>query len=283
MVLTARSSALYEGLDRPWDQAANWLFAARAAISAGDRVRAGAARDQVQRWLRIVEDPWLHVRREAMLGELARIEHRFGDAVVHIGRAAERSGQLGFLQTEAYQLSSLGRAQCQAGDYAAGAATLELAIEKAEATGDSRMVALARVHLGRVQRALGRATPARTALEAATAWHRATGGGEQAALGECLLAALDLEDRVPGAELQLGAILDEARRSDDGPVEVFALDALARLAADGGDVATARELCEAADRRMESASHFITDLDRTDARAARELTQAGSTAASHRP
>ena len=43
-----------------------------------------------------------------MLGELARIEHRFDDAVLHIGRAAETSGRLGFLQTEAYQLSSLG-------------------------------------------------------------------------------------------------------------------------------------------------------------------------------
>ena len=28
-----------------------------------------------------VDDPWLHVRRDAMLGELARVEHRFDDAV----------------------------------------------------------------------------------------------------------------------------------------------------------------------------------------------------------
>ncbi len=35
---------------------------------------------------------------------------------------------------------------------------------------------------------------ARAALEAATAWHRAAGGGEQAALGECLLAAMDAAD-----------------------------------------------------------------------------------------
>ena len=271
MELTDRSSALYDGLDRPWDQAANWLFAARAAISAGDRVRAVEARDQVEHWLRTVDDPWLHVRRDAMLGELARIEHRFDDAVLHIGRAAETSGRLGFLQTEAYQLSSLGRAQCQAGDYATGAATLELAIEKAEATGDVRLAALARVHLGRVLRALGQVAPARAALEAATAWHRAAGGGEQAALGECLLAALDAEDQVSGAEQRLVAILEEARREDDAPVEVLALDALARIAAEGGDVATARDLCEAADRRMESASHFITDLDRTDARAVRQI------------
>ena len=34
--LTDRSRAIYDTLDRPWDQAANSLFAARAAISAGD-------------------------------------------------------------------------------------------------------------------------------------------------------------------------------------------------------------------------------------------------------
>ena len=197
-------------------------------------MRAVEARDQVEHWLRTVDDPWLHVRRDAMLGELARIEHRFDDAVLHIGRAAETSGRLGFLQTEAYQVSSLGRAQCQAGDYETGAATLELAIEKAEATGDVRLAALARVHLGRVLRALGQVAPARAALEAATAWHRAAGGGEQAALGECLLAALDAEDRVSGAEQRLVAILDEARLDDDAPVEVFALDALARIAAERG-------------------------------------------------
>jgi predicted ATPase/DNA-binding SARP family transcriptional activator len=264
MELTDRSSELYDGLDRPWDQAANWLFAARAAISAGDRLRAVEARDHVEHWLKTIEDPWLHVRRDAMLGELARLEHRFDDAVLHIGRAAETSGRLGFLQTEAYQVFSLGRAQCQAGDYATGGATLELAIEKAEATGDLRLAALARVHLGRVLRALGRVAAARTALEAATAWHRAAGGGEQAALGECLLAALD------AAEPRLAAILDDARLGDDAPVEVFALDALARIAADRGDLAAARDLSEAADRRMEAASHFITELDRADAGAARQ-------------
>jgi len=80
------------------------------------------SRDQVEHWLRTVDDPWLHVRRDAMLGELARVDHRFDAAVEHIARAAEISGRLGFLQTEAYQVSSLGRAQCQAGDYAEGTA-----------------------------------------------------------------------------------------------------------------------------------------------------------------
>ena len=206
-----------------------------------------------------------------MLGELARIQHRFDDAVLHIGRAAETSRQLGFMQTEAYQVSSLGRAQCQAGDYDAGAATLELAIDKAEATGDVRLAALARVHLGRVLRALGQTARARTALETATTWHRTVGGGEQAALGECLLAALDAEDRRRRSQGRLVAILDEARRNDDAHVEVFALDALARIAAEAGDVTTAHDLCEQADRRMGAASHFITERDRTDAIAVRQI------------
>ena len=254
LALTDRARQLYDGLERPWDQAANALFAARAAISAGDLVRAAQARDQVQRWLEIVDDPWLHVRRDAMLGELARVERRFDEAVTHLGRAAETSRRLGFLQTEAYQLTSLGRAQCQAGDYESGAATLELGIAKAEATGDVRLAALGRVHLGRILRALERSTEARAALEAAAAFHRAAGGGEQQLLGDTLLAALD-RDRD-----DLAALLERARRDGDAPAEVFALDALARLTGDD-------DLYAAADARMETASHFITERDRVDRRA----------------
>ncbi|HEY7812281.1 MAG TPA: BTAD domain-containing putative transcriptional regulator [Nakamurella sp.] len=271
MELTERSRALYDGLDRPWDQAANWLFAARAAVSAGDQERSRQAVEQVRHWLRMVDDPWLHVRGEAIAGELARLQHRFDDAVRHLGRAADTSRRLGFAQTEAYQLSSLGRAQCQAGDYDTGSVTLELAVQKAEATGDVRLAALARVHLGRVLRALGRVTEARTAIEAATAWHRPAGGGEQAALGECLAAAMDAADQVAGAEERLVAVLHDARLRDDASVEGFALDALARISAEAGDITTARELGAAADRRMAAAAHFITDLDRTDARATRLL------------
>ncbi len=268
--LTDRSRALYTGLDRPWDQAANGLFAARAAISAGDQERSVEARDQVEHWLQTVDDPWLHARRDAMLGELARLQHRFDDAVIHIGRAVETSRRLGFLQTEAYQTASLGRAQCQAGDYDTGAATLELAIDKAEATGDARMATLARVHLGRVLRAVGQLAQARTALEAAAEWHRLAGGGEQAALGDCLLAAMDAADNISGAQERLVAILDDARTNDAAHVEVFALDALARAAVAHGDIDTARALSDLADRRMESASHFITDRDRTDAHITRQ-------------
>ena len=269
MDLTDRSRALYEQLDRPWDQAANALFAARAAISAADQERSLDAAGRVQRWLLEVEDPWLHVRCDAMLGELARIQHRFDDAVVHLGRAAETSRHLGFQQTEAYQLTSLARAQCQAGNYDAGVDTLERAIGRARATGDLRLAALARVHLGRVLRALGHLERARAELEVAAAWHREAGGGELEALGRCLLVAISLSDNADDAgdaEQRLLEILDHARKDHDAPTEVFALDALARTFAAAGDHSTARDLCRAADARMEAASHFITDLDRVDAR-----------------
>jgi len=269
--LTDRSDALYDGLDRSWDQAANWLFAARAAISAGDEQRSVDAVDRVEHWLQGIDDPWLHVRHEAVRGELARIQHRFHDAVAHMSRAAETSRRLGFQQTEAYQVASLGRAQCQAGDYDSGAATLELAVEKAEATGDVRLAALVRVHLGRVLRALGQDALARTALEEADAWHRAAGGGELASLGECLLAAMRVDDPSAGAERSLATLLADAQRDDLAHVEVLALDALARIAADSGDLPRARALCETADRRMAHASHFITDVDRVDAHAVRRM------------
>ena len=70
---------------------------------------------------------------------------------------------------------------------------------------------------------------------------------------------------MPGAEQRLAAILDDARRDDDAPVEVFALDALARLAR---RATRRRATATAADRRMAAASHFITERDRTDAPAA---------------
>ncbi|MCW3010230.1 MAG: transcriptional activator domain [Solirubrobacterales bacterium] len=227
--LTDRSDALYEGLDRPWDQAANWLFAARAANSLGDRKRANEACDLVAEWLRSIDDPWLNVRHEATLGELARLEGRFADAVTHLGRAAETSGRLGFRQTEAFHVFSLGRAQCQAGDDVEGVATLQLALTKAEATGDLRLAALVRVHAGGVLRALGQPAAARAVLDEAAAWHRAEGGGEQSLLGECLLATLDAEAGIVGAAGRLLRILEQARRVEDAPVELLALDALDAL------------------------------------------------------
>ncbi|HYP44192.1 MAG TPA: BTAD domain-containing putative transcriptional regulator [Propionibacteriaceae bacterium] len=266
MELTAHSSKIYDDLHRPWDQAASWLFAARAAISAGDQQRSIETTEEVQRWVGTLDDPWLHVRRDAILGELARIQHRFDDAVLHLKRAAERSRRLGFQQTAAYQMASLGRAQCLAGSYDAGLATLELAVAHAEEIGDVRLAALTRVHLGRALRAVGQVARARAILEIASEWHRNFGGGEQAALGECLLATLDAAEGLPGAADHLASLLDKARTQGDSDVQVLALDALGRVALSAGDHATALRLCDSADERMRAGTHFLTSLDRADAR-----------------
>ena len=68
MELTARSAALLSEVGRDWDQAANALFAARAAISAGDEKSAVDARERVQHWLASVDDPWLDVRSRRHAG-----------------------------------------------------------------------------------------------------------------------------------------------------------------------------------------------------------------------
>jgi tetratricopeptide (TPR) repeat protein len=269
LALTDQSRALYAGLDRPWDLAANGLFATRAAISAGDEVRAARCAEELEGWLGAVDDPWLHVRGEAMQGELARLQRRFDDAVTHLAKAAETSHRLGFQQTNAYQVASLGRAQCQAGDYESGVQTLASAVERAEATGDVRMAALARVHLGRVLRAVGRPEEARAVLQHAVEWHRQAGGGEQALLGECLLEALEPVDLMRDVPSRLPEILAQARREGDAPVEVFTLDALALRAASSGDATSAAALLRQADDRMLVASHFIAERDRVDAAAAR--------------
>ena len=132
----------------------------RAAISAGDEQRSVEAAAEVEQWLAIVEDPWLHVRAATRCSASSPASSIGSTTPSSTSVVPPRPSQLlGFLQTEAYQVSSLGRAQCQAGDYEAGAATLALAIDKAEATGDLRLAALARVHLGRVlRRARARAT-----------------------------------------------------------------------------------------------------------------------------
>ena len=221
---------------------------------------------------RMVDDPWLHVRRDAMLGELARIQHRFDDAVLHIGRAAETSRRLGFLQTEAYQVSSLGRAQCQAGDYETGAATLELAIEKAEATGDVRLAALARVHLGRVLRALGqrrasadgarsgdRVAPRRRGWRTGRA--RRVPARRDGRRGSASPAPRIVSSR---SSTRPGATATPTSRSSPSTHSPASPPKRATSPRRG-------DLCEAADRRMDAASHFITELDRTDARSVRQL------------
>ena len=190
------------------------------------RRRASAASRRAirsQHWLRPVDDPWLHVRGDAMLGELARIQHRFDDAVVHLGRAAETSRRLGFLQTEAYQLVEP-RTGAVPGRRLRRPARppCELAVDKAEATGDVRLAALARVHLGRVLRALGQtaagAGGARGGDARGTA--RPAAGSRPRSVSACS-PRWTPRTACPAPRTGSQPILDEARARDDAPVEVL--------------------------------------------------------------
>ena len=89
------------------------------------------------------------------------------------------------------------------GDYDTGAATLKPRSKKQKpprrANGNTRPSP---------SRARARAlldSPSRraTTLEAAATWHRTARGGEQAALGDCLLAAMDAADHIAGADERL--------------------------------------------------------------------------------
>ena len=161
------------------------------------------------------------------------------------------------------------RAQQQAGDLDAAAATLERALDLARATGDLRVAALARLRIGRVLRARGHRDEALVCVRAAQTWYRASGGGDHARLADCLAAAMD--PGTPDAPALLDRVLDDARRSGDAEVEVLALDALALRAASAGDIAAARSLLELADAAMPAAQVRVTADDRLDAIATRRL------------
>ena len=185
-----------------------------------------------------------------MLGELARLEHRFDDAVGHIARAAETSGRLGFLQTEAYQMTSLGRAQCQAGDYEAGAATLALGDRarprrpatcgspRSAASTSGGCCARSAGPPRRARRWSGRRVPPRRGRRRAGRARRLPARGARRATA--------------AGRARLEALLDAARRDGDAPVEVFALDALGAPRATTGASASRRRRMDA--RRTSSPS-----------------------------
>lgn len=80
----------------------------------------------------------------------------------------------------------------------------------------------------------------------------------------CLL--LDAADGIADGEARVADVLSKARSRSDAPVEVFALDAMARNAAARGEVDLARSLLAEADARMADADHFISEADRIDAK-----------------
>ena len=245
------------GLDRPWDQAANALFAARAAISAGDRERAadgarpGRALARVGRRPVAARPP----RRDARRAGAAR-------APLRRRRPAPRprGGDVGAARLPADR--GLPALQPRAGAVPGGrlrARRRHAGARDREGRGDRR-----RAH-GRARARAPRPRPARARADASGAG--GAGGGDRVAPRRRRRRA-GRARRVPAGGARRAtrprlarASSTAARRDDDAPVEVFALDALARLAADAGR----RRSCP---RRptggWTAASHFITERDRTD-------------------
>jgi hypothetical protein len=201
--------------------------------------------DRVQHWLRIVDDPWLHVAATRSLANSPACSTCSTTPCCTSARAAETSRRLGFLQTEAYQLSSLGRAQCQAGDYVTGAATLQLAVEKGR--GHRRCAAGLRS-----PRCIWGVSGERsvTSQERGRPSSRQPRGivapvvGSRPRSGNACWPRWTQPTRSPALKDRLVAVLDDARLRGDAPVEVFALDALARIGCPKqGKSGTARDLC----------------------------------------
>ena len=228
--------------------------------------------------LRPLGDDWILDHLDALLGYIAQAEQRFDDAAIHLRRAAGAAERLGYAATEASHLDTLGRVLEQAGVIDDAIATLERVVEIGRTTRQMRLLALGRVHLGRVLRAHGNRDTALLAVRAADHWFQSSGGGDGAALASCLHAAMDAEDGDDSAETRLRAVIEQARDQHTPDIEILALDALARDAATADDLTAARDLLDAADHLMPAARHLLCAADRLDGDHARNLIGARSSA-----
>lgn len=270
LAVLSRCQADFHRSGRDWEEGASWVLTAWCQVALGEAARATAACAEALRLLRPLRDDWGLGHVEAILGGLAQVEHRFGDAIVHLTRAAQAASRLGFAAAAAHHLASLGRAQHQQGELQSAVVTLQNAIEAAEAAGDPRTANLARVRLARIWRELGDRGRARAAVVAAATWYRAAGGGDEAAMADYLSAALDADDGAREAADRLTTVA--ARAHGQGTeIEVLALDTLARLRVEQGRPIDARQLLARADDLMPALGHLLADADRPDRDQARAL------------
>ncbi len=209
-----------------------------------------------------IGDSWGMAHAEAMLGGIAQAEHRYDDAARALARAADESATMGFLGQAALHRASLARVQQRLGDPAA-VASYEEAIRDALSVGDGRLTATARLNLARLLRGTGQRAEAVALLEENQRWYTSAGGGDFALLTDCVLAA----ER--GDEGALRSVLDKARAAGNLEVQVVALDALARLAAESDDLETSGDLLAEADRLAAQVAHVVDEADRIDAAGAR--------------
>jgi hypothetical protein len=260
----AASLATYRPLGLEWRTAASLLLAAFGSLMLGDTSTATRDATEAVGILAPIGDSWGMVHAEAMLGGIAQAEHRFDDAARALARAADESATMGFLGQAALHRATLARVQQRIGDPGA-VESYEQAISDATSVGDGRLAATARLNLARLLRGAGAGPEAAALLEENERWYRSAGGGDFALLTWCILCAERAD--APG----LREVLEEARDTENLEVQVYALDALARVSADSGDIASARVLLAESDDLAPDVAHVVDASDRLDAAFAREL------------
>ena len=261
---SAKALKTYRRLDFGWQMAASLILAAYGALISGDTAAAARNATDAVRLLKPLGDSWGMVHAEALLGGIAQAEHRLEDAAYALSRAAEESETMGFLGQAALHRATLARVQQRLGDPAA-TATFERAITDAASVGDGRLAATARLNLARSLRSTGDHEGAVALLEENEQWYHSAGGGEFALLTSCVLSA---ERDDPEA---LERVLGQALATENIEVQLFALDALARLAAERGDIESARSAVATADELAPALGHAVDESDRIDAASVRRL------------
>jgi predicted ATPase/DNA-binding SARP family transcriptional activator len=264
--LSRESAAFYQVHGQAWERAASLLLGAVGSMMLGEIGPATAAADEAVRLLTPIGDAWGLVHAEATLGAIAQADHRFGDASRYLESAAASSERLGFLGQAAYHLTRLGRVQHQAGQLPAARQTLTRAVQAAIRGSDPRMAATARINLARIMRATGQHDAAQALLHRCDDWYRTAGGGDGALLTRAMLAA-----GPDGDDAELGSIAVQARTAGDHEAQVVVLDALARRAAQRGQLTTAQQFLATADGAARTAVTVVDEVDRLDAHRAREL------------
>ena len=207
---------------------------------------------------------------------MALAEGQFDAAVQHLSRAAQAARTTGLLATEAFHLVPLSRVQQLAGSLDDAVETLRRAVASAQSVGLMRVVSLAQVRLGRLLIQAGDVDGGRSAVTAASEWFAASGGGDEAALAECLLVSLDSEQNIAGSHQHLNDLLAAARRDQDAEVQVLCLDSLALHQAVSGEPAIALDFLAEADELALSVAHRVAPQDRFYADRARALLTAAS-------
>jgi len=265
----AASLATYRKLGLEWPTAASLLLSAFGSLMVGDTATATRDATEAVGILSPIGDSWGLVHAEAMLGGIAQAEHRFEDSARALVRAADESATMGFLGQAALHRSTLARVQQRLGDPSA-VTSYEQAIGDAMSVGDGRLAATARLNLARLLRGTGDRDAAVALLEDNERWYRSAGGGDFALLSHCVLSSERSDVRA------LEKDLDEARAVGNIEVQIFALDALARVAAESGDLPTAHTRLADADELAPQVAHSVDETDRVDAATARLLTDAWS-------